>query len=42
MQTEGVTLERATLSWFFNESSVPAYVVESCKGFNCGAQCPSV
>lgn len=42
METEGVTLQRATLSWFFNESSVPAYVVESCKGFNCGAQCPSV
>ena len=41
MQTEGVTLERATLSWFFSEASVPAYVVESCKGFNCGPHCPS-
>ncbi len=41
MLTEGVTLEQATLSWFFSDASVPAYVVEGCKGFNCGPHCPS-
>lgn len=42
--TNNVTLEQATVSWFFGPSvySAPAYVVEDCAGFNCGNDCPAL
>lgn len=42
LATLGVTLEQAVLSWFFGDASVPAYVSETCAGFNCGPDCPAV
>jgi hypothetical protein len=41
LATLGVTLEQAVLSWFFGDASVPAYVSETCAGFNCGPDCPA-
>jgi hypothetical protein len=40
LMTNGVSLEMAVSSWFYESKSVPQYITESCKGFNCGADCP--
>lgn len=46
LATNGVTLEQATVNWFWNrqckDSTIPSYIVEDCVGFNCGTNCPQV
>ena len=37
----GVAVEKALTSWFFGDASVPAYLQDTCAGFNCGAGCPA-
>lgn len=38
----GVSLEGSLVSWFFRDGTAPAYLVDGCAGFNCGAGCPAV
>ena len=41
LATNGVTLEAAVVSWFFDGgATVPAWVEDNCTGFNCGVGCP--
>lgn len=39
-QTNGVTLEAAVVSWFSGSGAAPQFIVEDCKGLNCGTDCP--
>lgn len=44
--TNGVSLENATVAWYFQKqgaapSPVPPYIVEQCSTFNCGTDCPT-
>jgi len=39
LTTNGVTLEKALVSWFFAENTVMAFVEDNCVGFNCGPGC---
>jgi hypothetical protein len=41
LATDGVTFQDATVSWFFGTKTAPAYVMDNCTGFNCGADCPA-
>lgn len=41
LKTNGVSLEMAVSSWFYETKLVPQYIVETCKGFNCGSDCPA-
>jgi len=40
LKTNGVSLEMAVSSWFYDSKVVPQYIAETCKGFNCGTDCP--
>ena len=39
--TNGVSLEAAVTCWFLGSTAVPPFIVDSCKGFNCGVGCPT-
>ena len=38
LTVDGHSLEASVASWFFGDVSVPSYLEETCKGYNCG-QC---
>lgn len=40
LKTNGVSLEQAVSAWFFGGARVPQFIIEDCRGFNCGTDCP--
>ena len=41
VQAQGISLDKAVSSWFWEEGDVPDFIEDLCSGFNCGKGCPS-
>ena len=39
LTVDGVTLQEAVTSWFFQEGGISSYLEDTCEGWNCGPGC---
>ena len=40
LTVDGYSLEQSVASFFFADSAAPAYLEDTCEGYNCGPGCP--
>jgi hypothetical protein len=40
LTVDGHSLQESVASWFFGDGTSPAYLEDSCDGYNCGPGCP--